>query len=171
MTSTTTVVDCVTRFGGYEPLSDMVALAFPDLEVPTCNLSTTVGKRRLRAFLESRPEVMRHLGDRLENVAPPPSSLGSLGVPDSPLASVRSEGEGVRLLPQESEAKEEEAQEGPTDDSASRYVKEVESGRDRAYMRAVQNLQVASIRGPAWAVGPWIGGLIYEAASCLISVC
>ena len=74
--------------------------------------------------------------------APPPSSLGSLGVPDSPLASVHSEGEGVRLLRQESEAKEEEAQDEPTEDSASRYVKEVKSGRDRAYIRAVQNLQV-----------------------------
>ena len=75
-------------------------------------------------------------------MAPPPSSLGSLGVPASPSVSVRLEGERVCLLPQEAESKEEEAPDGSTEDSASCYVKEVESGRDRTYMQSVQNLQV-----------------------------
>ena len=133
--------------GGHEPLSNMVALAFPDLETPMCDLSSPLGRERFTAFLSSRPRVMEYLEGRVRARAAPPSSLGSLPPPDSPAPSDRDEAEGApwaRLVQEETEhasqAGDTMAEE--TSPCPKRYTKELESGRDRVYMRVVQSLQL-----------------------------
>ena len=77
--------------------------------------------------------------------AAPPSSLGSLPPPDSPAASDRDEAEGAPRARLVQEETEHDSQAGDTmgEETSPRpkhYTKELESGRDHVYMRAVQSL-------------------------------
>ena len=143
MTSTVSFSEILEFAQGFEPLSDMVGLEFTELELPTCDLATVSGQNRFSSFIQSRPEVMAYLRSKVKRPVAPPSSLGRVAPPVSPTGSENSEDSVQLVQAREPEGEEKaEALESTPEPSTTRYEKEIEAGRDRVYMRAVQNLQV-----------------------------
>ena len=51
------ITDLAQALGGFEPLSDLVGTEFPDLEVPTCDLSLRTDILHFARFLMSQDQV------------------------------------------------------------------------------------------------------------------
>ena len=60
------VTDLAHSLGGFEPLSDLVGTEFPDLDIPTCDLSLRTDKLRFARFLMSQDRVKDFLWRKLE---------------------------------------------------------------------------------------------------------
>lgn len=149
------VTDLVRVVGGYEALSDVIASEFPDLEVPTCDLSTSAGRRRYGSFLCTRDRVKAFMRRRLRAEEAPASALSDLPAPESPVSETSID--GVRVTSGHTDTTDpvrpERAEAVPVRShgvasvpcigtGVERREREMISSRDRAYIRAVQNLQV-----------------------------